>query len=156
MPTPCLRDYRDKLTSGIILGLSYIVDDPAYATRRALPIQQLTVLDIRGDVVRFRKQDGHHLQYALDQPITYLRFGPAPYDRAENILPAPDDDGHDSSTGPGRALRHDVAAVVSQVLDQHAQAIEQHLARPNILAFWVVEGVLDAIRKHRASAADEL
>ena len=151
MPTPIsrLRAYRDKLTSGTVLGLSYVVDDPAYLIRRSLPIQQLTVLGIQDDLVHFQKQDGHHLHYALDQPITYLRFGPAPYDQAENILSAPETNDHDDATGPGTALRNDVAVAVSQVLDQHTQAINKHFAqRPNILAFWVVEGVLDAIRKH--------
>ena len=87
MTTARLRDYRDKLTSGTILGLSYVVDDPGYLVRRALPIQQLTVLDIEADVVHFQKQDGHHLRYALDHSITFLRFGPAPYRQEENILP---------------------------------------------------------------------
>ena len=153
MPTSCLRDHRDKLTSGTILGLSYIVDDPAYRTRRSLPIQQLTVLDIQEDVVRFRKQDGHHLHYGFDQPITYLRFGVAPYDQAENILSVPDVGDHDDSPGLGQALRNDVAAAVSHVLDQHTTAIDKHFAREDILATLVVKGVLDAIRKHRASCA---
>lgn len=158
MPTPIsrLRDYRDKLTIGTVLGLSYIVDDPAYLTRRSLPIQQLTVHSIQDDVVHFQKQDGHHLHYGLDQPITYLRFGPAPYDQAENILSAPEANDHDDATGPGTALRNDVAAAVSQVLGQHTQAIDKHFAQQqNILAFWVVEGVLDAIRERRASPASE-
>lgn len=76
MPTPisCLRDYRNKLTTGTVLGLSYVINDPGYGVRRSLPIQQLTVFGIRDDVVHFQKQDGHHLHYGLDQPITYLRF----------------------------------------------------------------------------------
>ena len=86
--SPCLRDYRDKLTGGTILGLSYIVDDPAYLTRRSLPIQQITVLDIQDDIVRFQKQDSHHLHHALDRPIAFLRFGPSPYLQQENILRA--------------------------------------------------------------------
>ncbi len=156
MSKPNFRDYRDKLTTGTVLGLSYVVDDPAYLTRRALPIQQLTVLGIQDDVVRFQKQDGHQLHYGLDQPITYLRFGPAPYDQAENILSAPEANDHDDATGPGTALRNDVAAAMSQVLNKHMLAIDEHFAhRQNILAFWVVEGVLDAIRKHRASPASK-
>ena len=104
IPISCLRDYRDKLTTGTVLGLSYIVDDPGYLTRRSLPIQQLTVNRIQDDVVRFQKQDGHQLRYALDQPITYLRFGPAPYDQAENILSAPEADDHDDYASHGTAF----------------------------------------------------
>ena len=149
-PISCLRDYRDTLTAGTVLGLSFLVDDPAYGVRRALPIRQLTVLGIQDNVVRFRKQDGHDIHLALNDPITYLRFGRSPYDQTENILPVRHMDDHDEAAGPVRALRNDVSVAVYQVLEQHAQAIDQHLAQPNVLAFWVVEGVLDAIRKHRA------
>lgn len=146
----CLRDYRRQLTPGTVLGLSYIVDDPGYLVRRALPIQQLTVLGIQDGVVRFEKQNGDDLRLALNDPITFLRFGPAPYDQAENILSAPEAEGHDDTTNPGTALRNDVAAAVYQILEQHAPAIDKHFAhRQNTLAFWVVEGVLDAIRKRR-------
>ena len=151
----CLRDYRRQLTPGTVLGLSYIVDDPGYLVRRALPIQQLTVLGIRDGVVRFEKQNGDDLRLALNDPITFLRFGGGPYDQTENILPARDVDDHDEATGPFRALRNDVAVAVYQVLQQHTQAINQHLAQSNVLAFWVAEGVLDAIRKHRASLANK-
>jgi hypothetical protein len=71
---------------GTILGLSFVVDDPAYLIRRSLPIQQLIVIGIKHDVIRFQKQDGHHLYYGLDDPITYLRFGRGPYRQQENIL----------------------------------------------------------------------
>ena len=82
----CLRDYRRQLTPGTVLGLSYIVDDPGYLVRRALPIQQLTVLSIRDGVVRFERQNGDVLRLALNDPITFLRFGRGPYNQAENIL----------------------------------------------------------------------
>jgi hypothetical protein len=89
-PTSCLRDYHDKIAGGTILGLSFVVDDPAYLIRRSLPIQQLIVIGIQDEVIRFQKQDGHHLYYGLDDPITYLRFGPGPFLQEENILDMPE------------------------------------------------------------------
>ena len=149
----CLRDYRRQLTPGTVLGLSYIIDDPGYLVRRALPIQQLTVLGIRDGVVRFEKQNGDGLRLALNDPITFLRFGRGPYDQAENILPVREADDRDASIGPSQALRDDVAAAVYHVLKQHAPAIDRHFAQPKVLAICVVEGVLDAIRKYQAASA---
>jgi hypothetical protein len=88
MPTssPRLGDYRDKLTVGTILGLSYVIHDHGYNKDRALPIQQLTVDCVRDDTVVFHKAGGHELRLPLHQVLTYLRFGRGPYQPKDNIL----------------------------------------------------------------------
>lgn len=82
-----LNHYRAKLTRGTVLGLSYPVDDPAYGVTRALPVQQLTVVAVQGNLVVFLKTDGHQLRVDLHARLAYLRFGHAPYKPEENILP---------------------------------------------------------------------
>ena len=82
-----LNYYLAKLARGTVLGLSYTVDDPAYHVTRALPVQQLTLVAVQGNMVVFLKIDGHQLRVDLYARLAYLRFGPAPYKPEENILP---------------------------------------------------------------------
>ena len=79
MPLPRLRDHRNKLTSGTILGVVNVIYAVGYNMDRSVAIQKLTVDYVLDDTVVFRKVGGHEMCLPLHQcsptyysPVHYL------------------------------------------------------------------------------------
>ena len=85
-PTPYLRDYRDKLTVGTVLGLGYAYYDSAYLATRGTHPNQYTVAQLTDTGVRFTLDGGHRRDLPWDAVLTYICFGPGPYSPQHNIL----------------------------------------------------------------------